>query len=283
METVTDMEVSLSGDTGEAEEIQTKENKEDESSEQWGEYQGTWGRGIEIETCWCKSGLHGCCEDRWTTFIDVNTKESELVTELTQMPKQNERWWCEDNTRPCERSTKHSTDKSSLQRIFENCFPPFAHPVVEEKPTPLELPTSGKSHTQNRSVEQLWDTACSRGRQCDQYYKWEGSKLQSSYLSMLHIKPKNVEVQSARCLTNTHKVKSIVTSPVPSEKIQSQKVSTVVRQEPDLKLMKVASVSVHVSGFSPSHHLQSLFQHWTQPKGKARLTVDYNFNPSVLV
>ncbi|XP_063791769.1 uncharacterized protein LOC134947842 isoform X2 [Pseudophryne corroboree] len=46
---------------------------------------------------------------------------------------------------------------------------------------------------------------------------------------------------------------------------------------------KVASVSVHVTGFSPSHHLQSLFQHWTQPNGKTRLKVAYDFNRSLLV
>ncbi|OCT66268.1 uncharacterized protein LOC121397788 [Xenopus laevis] len=272
METATNLEISLSRDPGRAVEIQTKNNKEDESPELWGEYQGIWGRGKEMEMCWCKGGLQGCCEDRWTTLR--TTKESEV----TQMSEHNEQWWCEESTRPYERSTKHSTEKSSLQRIFENCFPPFAHPVVEEDITPLELHTSVKSHSQHRSVEQLWGTACRDGRQSEPCYKWEGSRLHSSYLSMLYIKPKNEEVQSALCLPNPHKIKSLVSSPSPSEKMQVQKVRTVVRQEPDLKLMKVASVSVHVSGFSPSHHLQSLFQHWTQPNGKAKLTVAYNFN-----
>ncbi|KAE8585646.1 hypothetical protein XENTR_v10021387 [Xenopus tropicalis] len=283
METVTALEVSLSRDTEKARKIQTKENREDETPEQWGEFQGIWGRGKEMEKCWCESGLQGCCDDRWTAFRDVNTDESQLVTELTEMSEHSGPWWCEDSTRPCERSTKHSVKKSNLQRIFENCFPPFSQSVVEEDVTPLELYTSGESHTQHRQVEQLWGTACSRWRQSDPSYKWEGSRLHSSYLSMLHIKPKNQEGQSARCLPNPQKVKSLAASPSINEKIQAQKVSTVARREPELKLMKVASVSVHVSGFSPSHHLQSLFQHWTQPNGKARLTVAYNFNHSLLV
>ncbi|KAG8550841.1 hypothetical protein GDO81_019618 [Engystomops pustulosus] len=80
-----------------------------------------------------------------------------------------------------------------------------------------------------------------------------------------------------------HRTKFSASSPAPKQRPQPHKLSTGSPRDPELKLMKVASVSVHVTGFSPSHHLQSLFQHWSQPSGKTRLKVAYEFNRSLLV
>ncbi|XP_075463082.1 uncharacterized protein LOC142498689 isoform X3 [Ascaphus truei] len=172
-----------------------------------------------------------------------------------------------------------SISETNLEKVFESCFPSFPLPEIQEDVKPLEqfFPELGswEDQTHTRSAERLWGTVCDRRIYPELQGKWEGSRLHSSYLSTLHISPNGK--------LHPHKVKSVVVSPAPKEKLQPHKLSVVVGKEPELKLMKVAAVSVHVSGFSPSHHLQSLFQHWTHPNGKTRLKVAYDFNRSLLV
>ncbi|KAM4696822.1 uncharacterized protein WCC33_015540 [Rhinophrynus dorsalis] len=263
------------GDAEEAPEIQAQG---DGTSVQWGEFQGTWSPGQEMGNSTGNRGWQGCTsEANWVAFRDVDTEE---MKEQTQTSPHNGRWWCEDSAVMCESATEHSIDKSSLQRVFEDCFPSITLPVVHEGDVrPLEAVftdtgSGGESQMNTGSAEHLWGTVCDRRKRSQLWCTWEGSKLHSSYLSSLPINPKD-KVPS-------HKAKPPASSPVHKEKVTPRRLSAVVGKEPELKFMKVASVSVHVSGFSPSHHLQSLFQHWTQPS-KTRLRVAYDFNCSLLV
>ncbi|CAH2314028.1 Hypothetical predicted protein [Pelobates cultripes] len=167
--------------------------------------------------------------------------------------------------------------QESLGWVFEDCFPSYSPPVIEDDIKPLEPPqpasgdlTTSPSHSQSATC--LWGAVCDRRTHPNRQCKWEGSKLHNSYLSSLHIDPNDK--------LPAHKNKFPVTSPALREKQPPHKLS--MGKEAELKLMKVASVSVHVSGFSPSHHLQSLFQHWTQPQGKPRLKVAYEFKHSLM-
>ncbi|KAG8448775.1 hypothetical protein GDO86_015731 [Hymenochirus boettgeri] len=288
MEDVSALEVSVLGnrDMEEAGEINImEEDKENET--QWGEFHGMFVKGEEIQRCWCANGLPECPEDRWIAFREFNEEESDLQSEQVKRAGQDGQWWCEDSKRVYERITDHSIEKNSLQTVFLTCFPSLSNPVIEEDIPPLNLEDCVKTHTpaslSNRSMEQLWDTVSSHCKQQKSWYKSEGTRLHRFYLSSLYINRKHEELQPAGSLIHSNKTKVLANSPAPKGHLQPHKERTVVRKEPDLKLLKVASVSVHVSGFGRSHHLQSLFQHWNQPNGKARLTVAYDFNRSLLV
>ncbi|CAJ0949932.1 unnamed protein product [Ranitomeya imitator] len=253
-----------------------------------------------------------------------------------------------------------SFGQNSVEHVFENCFPPVSHPLVEEEIQPLEsllhdVDPPSHEQTRGRSIDYLQRSSCEHTRDPDALYKWKGSLLHSGYLSCLHINPNDKRYDAhiaiyyvgcaiyyagcaiyyagcaiyyagwaicyagwAICYVGCaiyyggwaiyyagcaiyyvrwaiyyagcaiyygppHRSKFSASSPVPKQRPQHHKMSTGLARDPELKLMKVASVSVHVTGFSPSHHLQSLFQHWSQPSGKTRLKVAYEFNRSLLV
>ncbi|XP_073405369.1 uncharacterized protein [Dendrobates tinctorius] len=243
----------------------------------WGEFQGT--EGDKGNEWYHKGGLHRCRpEDTWVAFSDTESEEPQSDDREGHTIQHDGRWWCEDSTTLCPR--EQSTDKSSIEHVFENCFPPVSHPLVEEEIQPLESllhdadPPSHKQ-TRGRSIDYLQRSSCGHTRDPDALYKWKESLLHSSYLSCLHINPNDKGPP--------HRTKFSASPPVPKQRPQHHKMSTGLARDPELKLMKVASVSVHVTGFSPSHHLQSLFQHWSQPSGKTRLKVAYEFNRSLLV
>ncbi|KAG9462500.1 hypothetical protein GDO78_013995, partial [Eleutherodactylus coqui] len=73
--------------------------------------------------------------DTWVAFGDAEGEESQTDDQKVHTIQHDGRWWCEDSTTLC---TEHSIDKNSLEHIFENCFPPVSHPVVEEEIQPLE-------------------------------------------------------------------------------------------------------------------------------------------------
>ncbi|KAM3912008.1 uncharacterized protein RB166_020478 [Leptodactylus fuscus] len=244
----------------------------------WGEFQGTQQTEGEDESDWYHKGLQRCrLDDTWVAFRDTEGEEPETEDEEVHTTQHDGRWWCEDSTTLCTR--EHSIDKSSLD-IFENCFPPVSHPNVEEEIQPLEsllqnVEPQGHKQTWRRSTHYLQRATSEHTRDPDLLYKWKGSQLHSNYLSSLHINP-NDKAPPPR-------TKFSASSPVPKQRPQPHKLSTGLARDPELKLMKMASVSVHVTGFSPSHHLQTLFQHWSQPSGKTRLKVAYDFNRSLLV
>ncbi|XP_072285645.1 uncharacterized protein [Pyxicephalus adspersus] len=236
----------------------------------WGEFQGTQPNDGEEEGEWFSRGLHECQpDDSWVAFTGV--EDSHSNDEEGLLTQCGGRWWCESSTTLCTR--EHSPQKSSVGHIFEHCFPQISLPHTEEDIKPLEslLHDMGlQGHRQRHPRDTCDHRAADHTQDPDMLYKWEGSQLRSSYLSSLHIKP-NDKVPPNRTRS----------SPAPKQRVQPHKMSTGLGRE--LKLMKVASVSVHVTGFSPSHHLQSLFQHWSQPSGKTRLKVAYDFNRSLLV
>ncbi|CAI9597341.1 unnamed protein product [Staurois parvus] len=248
------------------------------SSVLWGEFQGTQQNDGEEEGDWFTRGLHaGQPDDSWVAFRD--SEESHSDNQEGLLTQCGGRWWCESSTTLCTR--EHSPNKSSVGHIFEHCFPPISHPHTEEDIKPLEsllhdIGLQGHRQTNTRDTCDHRSADCPRGatpdhtQDPDMLYKWEGSQVRSAYLSSLNIKP-NDKIPPNRTRS----------SPAPKQRIQPHKMSTGLGRE--LKLMKVASVSVHVTGFSPSHHLQSLFQHWSQPSGKTRLKVAYDFNRSLLV
>ncbi|XP_075043142.1 uncharacterized protein LOC142102282 isoform X2 [Mixophyes fleayi] len=249
----------------------------------WGEFQGTQQNEAEGESDWYKRGLHGCRpEDSWVAFREADSEEPETDKQEMYVTQHGGRWWCEDSTTMC--PTEDSIDKSSVGQIFDQCFPSVLHTPVEEDVQPLELllrDDGSQGHKQiwrrscdDRSAGCLWGLS-DRTRDPDHLYKWEGSQLCTAYLSSLHIDP-NGKIPP-------HRTKFPTSSPAPKQRLHPHKLSTGLGREPELKLTKVASVSVHVTGFSPSHHLQSLFQHWSQPNGKTRLKVAYDFNRSLLV
>ncbi|XP_068106877.1 uncharacterized protein [Hyperolius riggenbachi] len=222
--------------------------------------------------------------ESWVAFKDTVSEESRTDDQETHITQCSGRWWCESSTTLCTR--EHSPNKSSVGHILEHCFPQISHPCVEEDIKPLESllhNTGAEGHKQSYSRDACdhssadcpWMVTPDHTQNPDVLYKWEGSQLRSAYLSSLHIKP-NEKTLSQRTRFSS-------SSPAPKQRIQPHKMSTGLGREPELKLMKVASVSVHVTGFSPSHHLQSLFQHWSQPSGKTRLKVAYEFNRSLLV
>ncbi|XP_075463084.1 uncharacterized protein LOC142498689 isoform X4 [Ascaphus truei] len=236
MTTVTDVDVSPHG-KGDAEgaggmkmqEEQARGTEGKATPVQWGEFHG-----MRLGESWSDDN------DSWKAFTDEDSEQAWLDDEGTQTAQDHGQWWCEDCT-VLSSSAEHLGDKSSLEKVFESCFPSFPLPEIQEDVKPLEqfFPELGswEDQTHTRSAERLWGTVCDRRIYPELQGKWEGSRLHSSYLSTLHISPNG----------------------------------------------KVAAVSVHVSGFSPSHHLQSLFQHWTHPNGKTRLKVAYDFNRSLLV
>ncbi|XP_040179098.1 uncharacterized protein LOC120913302 [Rana temporaria] len=242
----------------------------------WGEFQGTQQNDGEEEGDCFTRGLHAShSDDSWVAFRD--SEESHSDNQEGLLTQCGGRWWCESSTTLCTR--EHSPNKSSVGHIFEHCFPPISHPHTEEDITPLESllhdiglhghrQTNTRDTCDHRSADCLWGATPDHTQDPDMLYKWEGSQLRSAYLSSLNIKP-NDKIPP-------NKTRS---SPAPKQRIQPHKMST----GRELKLMKVASVSVHVTGFNPSHHLQSLFQHWSQPSGKTRLKVAYDFNRSLLV
>ncbi|KAM4020193.1 uncharacterized protein ACNLHF_000708 [Anomaloglossus baeobatrachus] len=244
----------------------------------WGEFQGT--EGDDGNEWYHKGCLHRCRpEDTWVAFRDTEGEEPQSEDQEGHTIQHNGRWWCEDSTRLCSR--EQSIDKSSLEHVFENCFPPVSHPLVEEEIQPLEslllhdVQPQSDEQMRTRSIDYLQRSSCERTRDPDALYKWKGSLLHSSYLSCLPINPNDKGPP--------HRTRFSASPPVPKQRPQPHKLSTGLARDPELKLMKVASVSVHVTGFSPSHHLQSLFQHWSQPSGKTRLKVAYEFNRSLLV
>ncbi|KAM5146367.1 uncharacterized protein ACMZJ9_013587 [Mantella aurantiaca] len=244
----------------------------------WGEFQGTQQNDGEEEGDWFTTGPHTCqLDDSWVAFTD--SEESHSDNHEGILKQCGGRWWCESSTTLCTR--ENSPSKSSVEHIIEHCFPPILHPHTEEDIKPLESllhdiglqghrQTHSRDTCDHRSADCLWGSTSDHMQDPDTLHKWEGSQLRSAYLSSLHIKP-NDKIPPNRTRS----------SPAPKQRIQPHKMSTGLGRE--LKLMKVASVSVHVTGFSPSHHLQSLFQHWSQPSGKTRLKVAYDFNCSLLV
>ncbi|XP_056394810.1 uncharacterized protein LOC130290771 [Hyla sarda] len=244
----------------------------------WGEFQGTQQTEGEDGNEWYHKGLHRCRpDDTWVAFRDAEG-ESQTDDQEGQSIQHDGRWWCEDSTTLCTR--EHSIDKSNLEHIFESCFPPASHALVEEEIQPLEsllhdIEPEGHKQTWRRSADYLQRATSEHTRDPDLLYKWEGSQLHCTYLSCLHINPNDKGPP--------HRTKFSASSPVPKQRPQPHKLSTGLARDPELKLMKMASVSVHVTGFSPSHHLQSFFQHWSQPSGKTRLKVAYEFNRSLLV
>ncbi|XP_069798904.1 uncharacterized protein [Dendropsophus ebraccatus] len=245
----------------------------------WGEFQGTQQMEGEDENEWYHKGLHRCRpDDTWVAFRDAEGEEPQAEDQEGHAIQHNGRWWCEDSTTLSTR--ENSIDKSRLEHIFESCFPPVSHPLVEDDIQPLEsllhdVEPEGHKQTWRRSTDYLQSASCEHTRDPDLLYKWEGSQLHSTYLSSLHINPNDKGPP--------HRTKFSASSPLPKQRPQPHKLSNGLARDPELKLMKVASVSVHVTGFSPSHHLQSLFHHWSQPSGKTRLKVAYEFNRSLLV
>ncbi|XP_071980089.1 uncharacterized protein [Engystomops pustulosus] len=244
------------------------------SSILWGEFQGTQQTEGDDGSEWYHRGPHRCRpDDTWVAFQDAEDENSQ-TDEEEKTTQHDGRWWREDSTTLCTR--EHSGDKINLGHIFESCFPPVSHPLVEEEILPLEsLLHDEEPQTWRRSTDYLQRVTSRHTRDPDLLCKWEGSHLHSNYLSSLQINPNQKGPP--------HRTKFSASSPAPKQRPQPHKLSTGSPRDPELKLMKVASVSVHVTGFSPSHHLQSLFQHWSQPSGKTRLKVAYEFNRSLLV
>ncbi|KAM9323983.1 uncharacterized protein PAF06_020235 [Gastrophryne carolinensis] len=249
----------------------------------WGEFQGTQQNEGEEEGNWRTRGLRGCRPDEnWTAFTGEEIEETD--SQETHKTQCDGRWWCESSTKLCMR--EHPQNKNSIGHIFAHCFPQVSHPHIEEDIKPLETllhdpgpeehrqaPTRNACH--HRSPNCLWGTRSNIAQDPDALYKWERSQIRSAYLSSLQIKPTDK--------IPPHRTRFSASSPAPKQRIQPHKMSTGLARDPELKLMKMASVTVHVTGFSPSHHLQSLFQHWSQPSGKTRLKVAYDFNRSLLV
>ncbi|CAH2314030.1 Hypothetical predicted protein [Pelobates cultripes] len=84
--------------------------------------------------------------------------------------------------------------QESLGWVFEDCFPSYSPPVIEDDIKPLEPPqpasgdlTTSPSHSQSATC--LWGAVCDRRTHPNRQCKWEGSKLHNSYLSSLHIDP----------------------------------------------------------------------------------------------
>ncbi|KAM8952293.1 uncharacterized protein RCH25_043090 [Pelodytes ibericus] len=263
------MEGILRGDVEAAGRMLT-ESSSDGTTVQWGEFQGTGRRGREgaqnvLQEWWA--------EDSWEAFRDCDNEETD--THGTPMSQHDGQWWCEDSTVLCTGPTHQPIDTSRLDQVFESCFPSHSLPVIEDyiKPlNPLLCIAGGHSNSPHTRLG-----SCFLGAACDQQVqcKFEASRLHNSYLSSLHIDPHDK--------ITPHKAKFLTTSPALKEKQQSHRMGASVTKEAELKLMKVASVSVHVSGFSPCHHLQSLFQHWSPAQGKPRLKLAYELKRSLLV
>ncbi|XP_053330115.1 uncharacterized protein LOC128503945 [Spea bombifrons] len=240
------------------------------AADQWGEFQGTCCRGGDSGKL---QGWGG--QDSWDAFSDADPEE----TDPRRTETSNGQWWCEESTMLCAGPAPRPIDRAGLERLLENCFPSNPVPRVEDDIEPLEQSLAAHGQTpspaRTRTVGCLLGTPRDRRTNPDLQRKWEGSALHKSYLSSLHIDPDDK--------VHPHRAKFPSGSPAPREKQPPHKVPGAGGKETELKLMKVASVSVHVSGFGPSHHLQSLFHHWTQPQGKTRLKLAYDFNRSLLV
>ncbi|MEE6518167.1 hypothetical protein FKM82_028964 [Ascaphus truei] len=115
---------------------------------QWGEFHG-----MRLGESWSDDN------DSWKAFTDEDSEHAWLDDEGTQTAQDHGQWWCEDCT-VLSSSAEHLGDKSSLEKVFESCFPSFPLPEIQEDVKPLEqfFPELGiwEDQTHTRSAERLW-------------------------------------------------------------------------------------------------------------------------------
>ncbi|XP_029427697.1 uncharacterized protein LOC115073425 [Rhinatrema bivittatum] len=195
-------------------------------------------------------------------------------------------WWL-DSIREDERleMSESASSHSNVEGLFLKCFP--GPSLADSRTCPSEevqtleklLSTvagnpENQGHT--RQAVHLWQSLWISRSTLTLGYGWPGSQFLQVYLTSLDIDPTDT----------VHPVHAspTVDLPITGKKGKDPNVlSTVSRCEQELKLSKGAGIFVHMNGFSPSQHLQALFQQWTQSSGKKKLKLAYEFNRSLLV
>lgn len=178
-------------------------------------------------------------------------------------------------------SSQYKDSQSSLRNIFENCFPPEPLTVLKEDVQPLEVLLSSQAKTRGsdphlRQAACLFKSLMDRKHTFNLRTKWAESYSQKAYMEVLQI-DQTSKIHPA-------KPKPFVDSPKNAKKIEGRKLLVAsTGYDKELKLTKVTDTSIPVNGFSPSHHLQTFFQHWMQSSGKKKLKMAYDFNRSLLV
>nr|XP_033813039.1 uncharacterized protein LOC117366068 isoform X1 [Geotrypetes seraphini] len=169
---------------------------------------------------------------------------------------------------------------NNMEGLFQKCFPIpsfiSSRPYFKGEDQTLEKLLSTGSHENQALTRQaiqfwrsLWDSTSTVKVGSSQ----PGLQFLQAYHTSLDINP-----------IDTDHAEPVVDVPSKAQKKDKSIVlSSVSRCDQELKLSKGAGIFVHMNGFSPSHHLQALFQQWTQSSGKKKLKLAYEFNRSLLV
>ncbi|XP_030074981.1 uncharacterized protein LOC115480442 [Microcaecilia unicolor] len=194
-------------------------------------------------------------------------------------------WWLDSISKDEQLEASESVSShNNVEGLFQKCFPIpsfiSSRPYFTGEDQTLEklLSSEAGSHENQESRQaihfwrSIWDSRSTFKLGCSR----PGLKFLQAYLTSLNIDP----------IDTDHAVHANPAVDFPSTEQKRDNaivLSSVSRCEQELKLSKGAGIFVHLNGFRPSHHLQALFQQWTQSTGKKKLKLAYEFNRSLLV